>query len=69
MEHHFHRCDSGDCAICDGGLKYCLVCGGAESSLPSDCPGVRMTEQQEELISTGLLNFQDGEWMRSAEIV
>lgn len=65
LDHDFERhnpCpDPGHCHICDGGLKHCVVCGGAESSLPKRCPGVRLSEQTLERITKGQMNF-DGEW-------
>ena len=45
--HHFHRCapDCRGCCYCRGGLLACDVCGGAEASLPTDCPGYRMEDE------------------------
>lgn len=44
------------------GLHYCTVCGGAEGSLPTDCPGVRMTAEQEEAVYHGRLNYAMRQW-------
>jgi hypothetical protein len=63
--HVLHSCTDERCQICIGGLSLCNVCGGAEGSLPTECPGVRMTEQQEELVYAGVLNFIDGQWNRA----
>lgn len=44
-----HRnCQIPNCNICDGDLAQCVVCGGAECELPSDCPGKPMTPNQRE---------------------
>lgn len=50
------------CPICDGGLKWCKVCNGAEGSLPFECPGEPMTEAQEKAVQAGTLNFFAGGW-------
>lgn len=55
--------DTGHCNICDGGLALCKVCGGAEASLPTECPGRRMTEQEELDVQTGCLNYVNGHWV------
>lgn len=36
--------------MCEGGLALCKVCGGAEASLPTDCPGYLMRD----VVSTGV---------------
>lgn len=66
----FYLCQlkSYDCHYCDGGLKLCTVCGGAEGSLTTECPGVRMTEEQEDAVyKTGTLDFKDGKWYNPKE--
>lgn len=58
-----HNCPASMfCMICDGGLFLCGVCGGAEGSLPSECPGERMTTAQEEAVYAGRLDFRQGAW-------
>lgn len=42
----------------DTGLCSCSRCGGAEGSLPEDCPGVLMTEKQQELVLAGKVDFR-----------
>jgi hypothetical protein len=55
--------DSGRyCQFCDSGLMYCTVCGGAEGSLPDQCPGVKITEGDQQLIYKGVLDYQKGTW-------
>lgn len=50
------------CAYCDGGLLLCTTCGGLEGSLPSTCPGTKMTEDQERAVYAGTLDFRNGAW-------
>lgn len=45
-------------------LLHCKVCGGAEGSLPTDCPAVRMTPETEESVYAGQINFTKGEWVK-----
>lgn len=52
----------GACNICSG-LSLCTVCGGAEASLPTDCPGYRMNEYQDKSVQDGSLDFIDGSWV------
>jgi hypothetical protein len=59
------RCLDGTCVVCGGGLAYCHTCGGAEGSLPTDCPGERMTELREQLVYDGVLDYVRGcGWVR-----
>jgi hypothetical protein len=46
----------------EDGLAHCMVCGGAESSLPTKCPGRRMTAQEEDMVSDGKWDFV-GHWI------
>jgi len=65
-EHTKHECsedcDDFNCKFCVGGLFLCTVCGGAESSLTTDCPGEKMTEDQHIGVSLGKLDFINGKW-------
>jgi hypothetical protein len=66
-KHIRYECSGGHdylgCQFCDGGLFACTVCGGFEGSLPTDCPGFKMTEEQEHRVYRGLLDYRDGrEW-------
>jgi hypothetical protein len=64
MEHTKYICkgghDSLGCMFCDGGLFACTVCGGAEGSLATDCPGVQMTPEQGDAVYAGTLDWRDG---------
>lgn len=61
-KHTFHECAKPGCRVCRGGLGWCIVCGGAESSLPTECPGKRMGPEIEEAVSKGTMDFIDGAW-------
>jgi hypothetical protein len=56
------QCDDafGTCYICH--LYVCAVCHGCEGSLPTDCPGVRMTPEQEEGVYQDGRDFVGGVW-------
>ncbi len=45
-------------------LGHCKVCGGAEASLTTECPGVRITEEQDRAIVAAELDFVGGVWQR-----
>lgn len=49
--------------VCDGGLASCTVCKGGEASLPTHCPGVKMTAEQQDDVQAGRLDFAGGEWI------
>jgi hypothetical protein len=38
-------------------LSLCKICGGAEGSLPSNCPGRRMTSEEQDLVYNKKLDF------------
>lgn len=60
-----HHEDGGmSCMYCAGGLFTCTVCGGAEGSLPTDCPGRRMDESEERAVYAGTLDYlvSEGGW-------
>lgn len=52
----------GSCPFCDGGISLCVVCGGAEASMPSHCPGKMMTDLQAECVQAGVLDYRVNEW-------
>lgn len=65
MDHTKYKhvdCDLSYCMFCEGGLFSCTVCGGAEASLPTDCPGVRMGRWAQDEVQAGRLNFREGQW-------
>lgn len=58
MKHHFNEREDG--------LLHCKVCGGGEGSLPTECPGSKMTGAQEDAVYAGTLNFVGGIWVVAA---
>lgn len=56
-------CERDHCHICDGGLAFCTTCHGAEGSLPTECPGERMTERQQDDVHAARLDFIGGAWV------
>jgi hypothetical protein len=60
--HLRYRCppDCERCCICEGGLYSCVTCGGAEGSLPTDCPGRRMTSEEQDEVYAERLNYVRG---------
>jgi len=56
------KCDKDGCLVCDGGLSMCVTCGGAEASLPSQCPRERMSAIQEDAVQAGVADYRDGHW-------
>lgn len=61
-DHKLHECSGGencDCNgyVCRGGLAYCDVCGGAEGSLPTDCPGKRLTADQQDDVYKAKIDY------------
>jgi len=61
-EKHEPSCEQ-HCPICDGGLCHCVVCGGAEGTLTTECPGVRVSEAMHDSVYAGRLDFRDGQWI------
>jgi hypothetical protein len=44
------------------GVSHCVVCGGAEGGLPTECPGRKLTAEEGDQIYDGLLDYKDGQW-------
>lgn len=61
--HRWKRCKRGcaGCMFCDGGLSLCRNCGGFEGSMPTDCPGYRMTERTANLVYERALDYRRSE--------
>lgn len=55
MNHDFHDREDD--------LTHCKKCNGAEGSLPTDCPGARMTDAQEAAVFRGHIDFVGNRWM------
>lgn len=61
--HKLSRCrrrECEGCGICRGGLALCVTCGGAEASLPRDCPGRRMSLVEQAMVQDGVLDYARG---------
>lgn len=54
------------CMFCNGGLGLCVTCGGAEGSLPTECPGEQMTSRAQDEVYNGRLDFRGGQWTSSS---
>lgn len=73
--HRLYQCskkheDGGvNCPYCEGGLSSCIVCDGTEGSLPSECPGRKMTEEEQDAVYKGILNYVDHHWVRLALVI
>lgn len=46
----------------DDGLAHCKVCRGAEASLPLECPGRAMPQEEQDAVQSGALNFYLQQW-------
>jgi hypothetical protein len=57
-EHQYHDREDG--------LLHCKICNGGEGSLPSECPGRRMTEEEDNDVYAGTLDYRQGQWVRRA---
>jgi hypothetical protein len=70
MEHKYiapetHNCNNDAvCPICDGGLSVCSVCGGAEGSMPTECPGFMMSPVEAQAVYKGEIDFRNGAWVQ-----
>lgn len=69
MKHIFYKCpDSCEgCQFCNGGLALCTVCNAGECELPTDCPGVRLTDALRASVCAGQIDYQGGEWLLTGE--
>lgn len=66
MEHKLlkhEKCTVWNCLICEGGLSVCVVCGGAESSLTSECCGRKLSDKEQYAVSCGD-DYKNGKWVR-----
>lgn len=61
------NCKYQHCSICDGGLAYCKVCGGAEASLPTECPGEKMSAQTADDVVACRMDFKGGKWIKTQD--
>ena len=61
--HHYHRCEEENCGACNAGLTLCVVCGGAEESLTTHCPGHKMDPRTEDAVYGGAMDYFRGSWL------
>jgi hypothetical protein len=62
-DHHDNDLDCGThCMFCEGGLSLCIVCGGFEGTLSTQCAGVKLTEEQLDLVYAQMLDFNQNRW-------
>lgn len=61
-KHVLHTCNREGCFICNGVLAQCIVCGGAEATLPTECPGVQMTQEQQDAVQLNQNDYINGSW-------
>lgn len=61
------NCDIQHCAICEGGLAACVVCGSAEGTLTTECPARLLTDEQTELVYAGKLDYVNGGWNKNGD--
>lgn len=54
MSNHQHHLDP------DSELSHCVICNGAEGSLPTRCPGRRLSPEDSDAIYAGQLDFDRG---------
>lgn len=59
---HVSQHETDRCQVCSGHLALCKTCGGAEASLPIDCPGRPMYHEQSDQVQTGYVDFIRGRW-------
>lgn len=57
------HCRHAQCADHHGELFSCSRCGGGEGSLPTECPGYRMTADQNDRVYAGWVDFVGGKWV------
>jgi len=50
----------GTCHACT--LFICSVCGCAEVTLPTECPGYEVNDDIQYDVRTGIVDFKDGAW-------
>lgn len=61
--------DGQHCPLCDGGLSWCSVCGGAEGSMPTDCPGYRLDPDTLDAVYNKRRDFKNGEWTGETQMM
>lgn len=60
-------CNEGICKFRDGGLFNCTVCDGFEGTLPTDCPGRKLTTVEADAIYAERLDYVRGRWWEARQ--
>lgn len=47
----------------EDGLAHCMVCNGGEGSLPTECPGTKMSMETQDAVYAGRCDFIGGKWI------
>lgn len=55
------HCDGISCNTCN--LFICAVCGCAEATLPTECPGVEVAPNVQDDIMQGKVDYKAGMWV------
>lgn len=62
--HKWRECKCGECYFCRSELTNCIVCGGFEGTLTTDCCGRKLTnEEADRIYRLANLDFRNGEWV------
>ena len=66
MKHTWYKCppdcDDYSCPYCVGGLASCIICGGAEGELTTDCCGHKLTQEIHDKVYAGKTDFKNHHW-------
>lgn len=59
-------CDGESCFICQPGpiMKICIICGGVNDSLTTDCRGESLDHNMLKMIAMGQADYINGNWER-----
>lgn len=67
VQHKFYECpqpcNTMHCQFCEGGLGLCTACDCFEGTLPSECPGGKVSYDDQQLIYAGKRDFRHGAWV------
>lgn len=65
---HDKTCDRPNCEVCEGGIKICLVCGGIEGTLTTECIGERLSSHMLDSVYEGAIDYKEGYWNHTPSI-
>ena len=58
-----HYNSGKQCPYCEEEIMACKTCKGMEGSLTAVCPGVAVSEEDQQRIYTGLLDYDGEQWI------